>query len=92
MRKNTVRFAGLIVLGVLLLTSLALAQSGGGFDLSWSSVDGGGGSSSGGGYTLSGTAGQPDSGVLSGGNFTLYGGQWDDASAGHSVYLPQVER
>ena len=37
------------------------AQSGGGYNLTWNSVDGGGATfSSGGGYLLGGTAGQPD--------------------------------
>lgn len=92
MRKKVIRLAGLFVLGVVLLTSLALAQSGGSFDLSWSTVNGGGGDSSGGSYTLSGTVGQPDAGTLTGGTFTLYGGFWDDPSSGYSVYMPQVER
>lgn len=62
---------------VLLLLSLpVLAQSGGEYDLSWSTVDGGGGSRSGGVYSLSGTAGQMDAGVMSGGGFTLKGGFW----------------
>ncbi len=53
----------------------ALAQTGGGFDLSWFSVDGGGGASSGSGYTLTGSIGQPDaSSGLSGGGFTLTSG------------------
>ncbi len=37
----------LALTALLLLTSVALAQSGGGYDLSWSTVDGGG-------YTLAG--------------------------------------
>ncbi len=64
---------------VLLITLLAvvpvLAQTGGLFDLSWHSIDGGG-SSSGGGYALSGAAGQPDAGVSAGGDFTLASGFW----------------
>jgi hypothetical protein len=45
----------------LLLASVVFAQSGGGYDLSWSTVDGGGATSSAGGpYVLGGTAGQPD--------------------------------
>ncbi|MGQ9490823.1 MAG: hypothetical protein ACUVS6_08935 [Anaerolineae bacterium] len=41
---------------LLLLPALALAQSGGGYDLSWSTVDGGGATfSAGRGYSLGGT-------------------------------------
>ena len=53
------------VMALLQVSSLALAQSGGGYDLSWSTVDGGGGTfSEGGGYSLGGTVGQPDAGLL----------------------------
>ena len=86
--KRTTTF--LTLLGLLLLTGIALAQSGGGYDLSWSTVDGGGHtSSSGGGYTLGGTAGQPDAGVLSDGSYTLVGGFWGGA-AQYRIYLPLV--
>ena len=54
------------------------------FDLSWHTVDGGGGTfSTGGGFTLGGTAGQPDAGpVMNGGEFQLVGGFWAAASEG----------
>ncbi len=65
----------------LLAGGVALAQSGGGFDLSWSSVGGGVPSSMGGGYTLSGTVGQADaSSGLTGGVYTLVGGFWGIAA------------
>lgn len=54
--------------------SIALSQSGGGFDLSWASVDGGGGSSQSSAFHLVGVAGQADAGVSSGGAFKLSGG------------------
>jgi hypothetical protein len=41
----------------------AAAQSGGTFDLTWNSIDGGGGTSTGGTYELTGTIGQADTGV-----------------------------
>lgn len=66
------------------------AQSGGGYDLTWSTIDGGGGSSNGGGYSLAGTIGQPDAGVLSGGGYTLNGGFWSGASAYYRALLPLV--
>jgi len=85
--------SALFVLG--LAASLAAAQSGGGYDLTWSSVDGGGTTvGTGGGYTLGGTAGQPDAGLLSGGAYTLDGGFWAGGvpAGGHWVYLPLVVR
>lgn len=56
--------------------SMAWAQSGGDYDLTWSTVDGGGAVSTGGKYALGGTAGQPDAGTLSGGDFEVSGGFW----------------
>jgi len=68
------------------------AQTGGGYDLSWSTVDGGGGASSGGSYLLSGTVGQPDAGTVTGGAWTLMGGFWSSAAARYQIYLPIVLR
>ena len=49
-----------------------------GYDLSWWTADGGGGTwSSGGGLALGGTAGQPDAGDHTGGPYSLQGGFWD---------------
>ena len=91
---------GPLVLTVLLVLvgSIAAvhAQSGGGYDLTWNSVDGGGATfSSGGGYTLGGTAGQPDAATWSGGGYTLNGGFWgggagDAGPQQHTTYLPVV--
>ena len=47
-----------------------------GYDLSWWTVDGGGGNASGGPYALGGTVGQPDAGTLTGGDYSLRGGLW----------------
>jgi hypothetical protein len=88
----------LLLVGVgllLLLSGVALAQSGRGYDLSWSTVDGGGGTGTGGTYSLGGTAGQPDAGALSGGAFTLAGGLapvGPPAARQHIICLPLVMR
>ena len=87
----------LLAVGVfLLLTPVALAQSGGPYDLSWSTIDGGGATfSSGGDYTLGGTIGQPDAGLLTGGDYTLGGGFWGGGAmtgGEYDVYLPLVLR
>ena len=50
------------------------ADAGDDFDLSWNTVDGGGGTSTGDEFVLRGTIGQPDAGTLSGGGFELRGG------------------
>jgi len=73
---------GLAACLVILVAGGVLAQQGdamprGGYNLSWWTVDGGGGSfSSGPGYSLGGTLGQPDAGVLNGPGYTLTGGLW----------------
>jgi uncharacterized membrane protein len=81
---------------VLLAAVPVLAQSGGGYDLSWSTVDGGGGTfSTGGGYSLGGTAGQPDAGLATGGSYTLGGGFWGGGAVtatDNVIYLPLVMR
>jgi hypothetical protein len=88
--KNSMRIA--LVLALLLVGGAALAQSGGDYDLSWSTVDGGGGTSTGGDYALSGTAGQCDAGVLTGGEYTLIGGFWGGASTIYEVMIPMAVR
>ena len=98
MKPNTLLrmlcLALLLVAGCLLLPAgPTRAQSGGGYDLTWSSVDAGGGmGSAGGAYTLSGSAGQPDAGWLTGGPYALAGGFWVGGLFERWVYLPLVLR
>ena len=57
------------------IAAVAMAQ----YDLSWSTIDGGGASSTGGSYLLTGTIGQADAQtppVMSGGSYELTGGFW----------------
>lgn len=65
---------------LLFVPMLSRAQSGGQFDLSWSTIDGGGGASGAGQFSLVGTIGQPDAGKLTGGNFSIEGGFWSGIS------------
>ncbi len=44
------------------------------YEISWSTIDGGGGRSAGGDFVLVGTIGQPDTGEMSGGDYKLSGG------------------
>ena len=62
-----------------LLSGLAHTASAQTYDISWYTIDCGGGSSSRGVFALSGTIGQHDAGVMSGGPFTLTGGFWSGA-------------
>ena len=48
----------------------------GNYEISWSTIDGGGGQSSGGSYVLTSTIGQPDAGQMSGGDYRVHGGFW----------------
>ena len=90
---NRVRPALLTLILLLLLAGAVRAQAGGGYDLTWNTVDGGGGPLTGGAYSLTGTIGQPDAATLSGGAYTLAGGFWGGIStAQRRLYLPVVLR
>jgi hypothetical protein len=83
------------LLFVCIFATVALAQSGAGYDLSWSTVvDSGGGNSSGGGYSLDGIIGQPAVGgpPLRGQDHTIRGGVLapPDPRAIPNIYLPLV--
>ncbi|MFN4294935.1 MAG: hypothetical protein ACK4JD_12480 [Thermoflexales bacterium] len=76
-------------LAVLLLSAgAAVAQTGGGYNLTWNTVDGGGATfSAGGAYSLGGTAGQPDAQPpTTGGAYALQGGFW--SPPGYVIYTP----
>lgn len=99
MKKTTKYISSLLILIALFLVgSVALAQTGNGYDLTWWTVDGGGGAVAGGGYNITGTAGQPEPGpALSGGGFTLTSGFWPGEGGmpsppSHKIYLPLVQR
>jgi hypothetical protein len=66
----------LLVVCLLALAVPVVALRAQPYDLSWWTVDNGGGTSSGGTYLLSGTMGQPDAGHMQGGRYTLDGGFW----------------
>jgi hypothetical protein len=69
------------ILTVLTVAPHAFSQSGGVYDLSWHTTDGGGTTSAtGGAYSLGGTIGQPDAGASSGGAYALTGGFWGVAN------------
>lgn len=77
------------------LAGVVVAQTGGGYTLTWSTMDGGGHTASvGGSYTLGGTVGQADTGVMGGGSFTQHGGFWAQEDfwtlPGYRLYMPLV--
>jgi len=95
MKHKTVFLAlALLILLALQVTRIApaSAQSGGGYNLTWNTFDGGGATfSTGGTYSLGGTIGQPDAGSLSGGSYTLNGGFWVDF-LGNKYIFPLIFR
>ncbi len=75
--KPTIKTAIIAALCSVPAPALAGGPSGGPFEITWYSIDAGGGESAGGAFTLAGTIGQPEAGPeLSGGPFTLRGGFW----------------
>ena len=71
------------VLSLAAMAGLAAPAAAQPFDLSWHTIDSGGGTSTGGGFTLHGTIGQwdagPATGPMTGGDFALTGGFWPGA-------------
>jgi hypothetical protein len=61
---------------IVLFVMSAASVSSGQYELSWYTIDGGGGTSSGGPYVLRGTIGQPDAAYSAGGNYEVLGGFW----------------
>lgn len=84
----------LTMISLLLLLSTGgiavWAQTGGGYDLTWHTIDGGGGLSSGGDYSVNSSIGQPDAGALSGGDYNLQGGFWHSTCVPPAVVTPTI--
>lgn len=95
-RLNQLTVLLLLALVALLLPAQGAAQTGGGYDLTWNTVDGGGITfTTGGSYQLGATSGQADAGTLSGSGYTLYGGFWvggGGGAGGYHIYLPMMLR
>jgi uncharacterized repeat protein (TIGR01451 family) len=87
--RRIARAAGTCTLLAVGLAAPTLAQAQP-YDLSWHTIDGGGGVSSGGPYTLSATAGQPDAGgPFAGGTYVVRSGFW--AVIADGVVAPQAD-
>ncbi len=82
---------GLLVAALMFVGLLGLvgAQSGGGYDLSWSTVDGGGHTwSTGNGYSMGGAIGQADAQFpATGSGYSLQGGFWHGHCAPMAVQV-----
>ena len=98
--RSTVTNILFLLIVICLLGSQAIdAQSGGGYDLTWTTIDAGGGSMNGGAYSLVSTIAQPEPGVTqSGGGYSLNGGVVDAGSSGmtpagdQQIFLPLIWR
>jgi len=62
-----------ILVALLIVSADGTGQSGGPYELSWNTVEGGG-TSTGGTYLVRGLAGQPDAGAMTGGSYEIHGG------------------
>ncbi len=80
MSSTHLRYLGFLLLEILLVLAVvphALSQTGGVYNLSWNTTDGGGITfATGGAYQLGGTIGQHDAGASSGGVNSLTSGYW----------------
>ena len=74
--KKTIEAAARSAIWIILLTMFLASTASSEYDLSWYTIDGGGGRSSGGPYELVGTIGQPDAAYSAGGGYELMGGFW----------------
>lgn len=59
------------------------------YDLSWRTIDCGGGYSAAGDFEVEGAIGQPDAGVMAGGGFELVGGFWAGAASAAPGSCPE---
>jgi len=77
---------------LIVVVYTARAQSGGGYDLTWNTIDGGLTAATGAGYSLNGTIGQPEVGVeLTGGLYSLAGGFWSGVPV-YALHLPLISK
>lgn len=93
MKRNTIPLliaACGVGLGLLAGHQAAMAQTGGGYDLTWNTADGGGATFATGGYSLGATIGQADAGTSAGGAYALSGGFWYDSFI--RVFVPSTRR
>ncbi len=94
MKRNLILSCLVTLILALVISDLAAAQTGGGYDLTWGTVAGGGATDSANtpsGFTLSDTIGQANAGTAAGGGYALTSGLWStivSAATAHHVFLP----
>jgi len=96
MKWRLIFFLLILLLISVSFGSYARAQTGAGFDLTWSTIDGGGVIHSRGGvFQVNASLGQPDAGQpMQGGAYTLAGGLWAGvpAESEYHIFLPLTVR
>ena len=74
--KNKTTIIHRLQIWVLLIIISVASSASSQYELSWYTIDGGGGRSNGVPYTLTGPIGQPDAAYSAGGGYELLGGFW----------------
>jgi nucleoside recognition membrane protein YjiH len=87
-RRKLILAALLVLLVSLVVVAGVVAQTGGGFDLTWHVVGSSGGKMAGSGFVLNGTAGQVAVSSSTGSGDTLLHGFWQKILWQIQVYLP----
>lgn len=90
MKKHWIVFPILALL--LIMATTAFASSGGDYEISFYTIDGGGATSSGGVYEVTGTIGQHDASeeAISGGDYSLFGGFWSGGFLDYFNFIPLI--
>jgi hypothetical protein len=93
-QRRTVLLLGAALSVSLLFAGAAVAQTGGDYDLSWSKITGGGGSSAGGSYLITSSIGQPLAGQVEGSGYVIDSGFWGGAAieAFFKAWAPGLDR
>ncbi len=90
MNKSMMVVIVLVIFGLFLIAGGAIRAQTGSYELSWWTVDGGGGAVSAGAYAISGGAGQADAhSPLTAGAYAIVGGFWiEQPPTTYVLYLP----
>jgi hypothetical protein len=93
MKRHTLILCCIFILMValLLISQVVLAQTGGGYDLSWNTLFSGG-ATIGGAYSMDSAIGQPFVGKTSGSPYELCAGYLCGVQSATRVYLPLVRK
>ena len=90
MKKHWMIFPITVLL--LIMAATAFASSGGDYEISFYTIDGGGSTSSGDVYEVTGAIGQHDASkeAISGGDYSLFGGFWSGGFLDHLIFIPLI--